>query len=95
MSWSQLRDWYEYYHLEPFGEESADLRNSLLCSLVYNANVVKGKGRDMSDFMLFSPDTRAERNAAALPASDPRSKAAQSFMAFSTSVKTKLKPSAN
>lgn len=38
MTWDQLLGWYEYYSVEPFGEERADLRLGIMASLFVNAN---------------------------------------------------------
>jgi hypothetical protein len=38
MTAPELREWQEYYDLEPFGEERADLRMGILASLIANVN---------------------------------------------------------
>lgn len=38
MTWDQLQGWSEYYSVEPFGEERADLRLGIMASLFANAN---------------------------------------------------------
>lgn len=55
MSWTQLAEWYEYYSLEPFGDERADLRNGILCALIANVNrdPKRGKPSKPTDFMPF------------------------------------------
>jgi hypothetical protein len=52
MSWQQLQGWMTYAHHEPFGEQRADLRMSILASLIYNANrSPKSKALTAADFM--------------------------------------------
>ncbi len=61
-------EWWDYFLLEPWGEERADLRAGQICALIYAAN--KGKNAaemNATDFMLFKeppelsePDTDAE-----------------------------------
>jgi hypothetical protein len=34
----QLREWMEFYRLEPFGEERADLRAGIIASTIANVN---------------------------------------------------------
>lgn len=56
MTFSQLQGWLAYYHLEPWGEERADLRMGITASTIANANRVKGKALTPGDFM---PDFKA------------------------------------
>jgi hypothetical protein len=52
MTWAQLQGWMAYAELEPFGEQRADLRMSILASMIYNANRgPKQKAKSPSDFM--------------------------------------------
>jgi len=49
----EFAEWQAYYTIEPFGEERADYRNAILCTLI--ANALRGKhGRRAKpkDFML-------------------------------------------
>lgn len=49
----QLQEWEAFYELEPWGVYRDDLRNGVLCSLVFNA--LRGKGsryKAASDFVL-------------------------------------------
>lgn len=39
----ELTEWMQYYELEPFGEERADLRAAIVAATVANANRRKGK----------------------------------------------------
>lgn len=66
MSWRQLQGWMEFYALDPFGEERADLRMGILASLIANSH------RDAkqtptpyapSDFMPFAKSAAAEERA--------------------------------
>lgn len=61
MSWQQLLDWFEFYQLEPFGEERADLRNGIACALL--ANVNRGRSSKAfvpTDFMPFVEKPRVK-----------------------------------
>ena len=60
----QLNDWYAYASLEPLGDEWADARNAVLCSLVHN--LWRGKHtrpRKPEEFLLqqeYSPEHEAD-----------------------------------
>lgn len=61
MTSRELTDWRAYYHLEPFGEERADLRSGIVASTIANVN----RGKDVkpfspADFMLFKPKKEEE-----------------------------------
>lgn len=43
MSITQLREWFAYSELEPFGEERADYRSAQICAMI--ANSVRDKKR--------------------------------------------------
>ncbi len=48
----ELAEWWEYYQLEPFGEERADLRNGIVAATIANVNRGKGKrAKKPQDFM--------------------------------------------
>lgn len=54
VSSAELSEWIEYYRLEPFGEERADLRAGIVASTIANCHVGKrGKAFKPSDFMPF------------------------------------------
>jgi hypothetical protein len=38
MTWAEYLEWQEYYGLEPWGEERADLRSAIVASLIANVN---------------------------------------------------------
>lgn len=54
-------EWVQFYAIDPWGEQRADLRNALLAMLV--ANALKGKGDTvkMEDFMLFPTEPRGTK----------------------------------
>lgn len=61
MSWEQLLEWFEYYQLEPFGEERADLRNGIACALLANVNRGRNsKAFSPTDFMPFVEKPQAK-----------------------------------
>jgi hypothetical protein len=93
MTWQQLRDWQEYYSLEPFGEEAAWLRNGMLCSLIYGAN--RGTNSPVKtpiDFMPFADNGKARRSGAK-GAKVTRDEQAASWSSFVGNIKKHLKPS--
>lgn len=45
-----LLEWAEYYQLDPFGEERADLRNAILCLFI--ADVIGTKKRGGGKFKI-------------------------------------------
>ena len=48
----EFMEWAEFYELDPWGDKRADLRESILCSLVANALRKKGSKRlAPKDFM--------------------------------------------
>ena len=47
----EFAEWRAYDQLDPFGEERGDLRNAILCQLIANALVTKGKKPKVDDFM--------------------------------------------
>jgi hypothetical protein len=47
----ELREWYEYYALEPFGEIRADYRAALVCLIA--AKCAGNKDSKLNDFLLF------------------------------------------
>ena len=50
MSSRELTEWMAYYRLEPFGDERADLRNALLCTVM--VNLWSKKKAKIQDYML-------------------------------------------
>lgn len=56
----ELTEWMEYYQMEPFGQERADLQAGVVASVVANVNrnSKSSKTWNPSDFMLqFEPPT--------------------------------------
>jgi len=53
MTAKELRDWEAYYQVEPFGDQRADLRNGILCSLTDACHRTKGQPRPPSAYMPF------------------------------------------
>lgn len=47
----EFTEWCAYFHIDPWGEERADLRNALLCRLVSG---MFGNKSDVYDFMPFT-----------------------------------------
>ena len=45
-----MNEWVAFYKIEPFGEEKADYRNALLCTVIANSNSSKRKFK-VTDFM--------------------------------------------
>lgn len=48
---AEFSEWIAYAHLEPFGEERADLRMGILASTFVNMMSAKGKRYQPKDFM--------------------------------------------
>lgn len=45
--------WLEYYELEPWGEERADLRAASICKMIHDVNVRRGqRNKPLGDFAL-------------------------------------------
>lgn len=38
MTWREYREWLEFYEVEPFGDERADLRSGIVAALIANVN---------------------------------------------------------
>ena len=38
MTWGELLEWREFYALEPWGDERADLRSGIVASILANTN---------------------------------------------------------
>lgn len=56
----EFAEWQAYYTIEPFGEERADYRNAILCTLI--ANALRGKHGWTAKPKDFMPDfTETER----------------------------------
>ena len=51
MSLPLFFEWMDYYDLEPFGEERADLRCGIIAHVIASVNAPKGKKYKVSDFM--------------------------------------------
>jgi hypothetical protein len=67
ISWEQLREWYAYYTLEPFGEGSAWLRHGIWCELYASAHYDKKSGYPRpvaEDFMPFAEKPKSDPTAA-------------------------------
>lgn len=47
--WRQFRRWLDFYELEPWGDERADLRSGIVASILANVN------RDPTKSSSFSP----------------------------------------
>lgn len=54
----EFAEWQAYYTLEPFGEERADYRNAILCTLI--ANALQGKRGRRAKPKDFMPDFTVE-----------------------------------
>ena len=52
---AELEEWIQFYRIDPFGEQRADLRIAILCSLVSG---VMGNGQPPRNFMPFRDDLR-------------------------------------
>lgn len=53
MTMTELREWGEYYQVEPFGQERDNLHAGLVASVIANAHRGKGtRAFSPSDFML-------------------------------------------
>lgn len=64
MSWDQYCGWRQYYQLEPFGEERADLRAGIVASTIANVNrdtKRRSKPFAPSDFMPDFDNSRAPK----------------------------------
>jgi hypothetical protein len=67
LSYRELRQWAEYYQLEPFGEWRADVRVAQLCAVIANANrdpKRRKKPFEIEDFLLFDKADRKRRRQA-------------------------------
>lgn len=51
MDAKELAEWMAYDRLEPFGEQRADLRSAMVCTIMANAWSGKGKRLKVDDFM--------------------------------------------
>ena len=61
MTAKELRDWEAYYQTEPFGEQRADLRNGILCSLTDACHRTKGQPQPPSAYMPFVKSGKPQR----------------------------------
>ena len=61
MTAKELRDWEAYYLTEPFGEQRADLRNGILCSLIDACHRAKGQPQAPSAYMPFASGGKPQR----------------------------------
>ena len=69
MTASEFAEWYEFYRLDPWGEERADWRAGMIASVLANVNRGK-KGRTFKpeDFMPeFGPKETAQQSGAMNP----------------------------
>lgn len=54
---AELDTWRAFYHLDPWGEQRADLRNALVATILANANRRKGAPAfKLRDFMLYAEE---------------------------------------
>lgn len=56
VSWQELQEWHAYYKVEPFGEQRADIRAGLICTVIANSAFGRKKGSkayQIKDFLLF------------------------------------------
>lgn len=51
ITYRQFRGWVEYYQVEPWGEERADLRAGIISAAVRNSMRSKGPAFKVSDFI--------------------------------------------
>lgn len=57
LSYVELLEWMDFYSVEPFGEERADMRNAQLCKMVNDLHhwlAGKESPHKTIDFMLFT-----------------------------------------
>jgi hypothetical protein len=72
-----LVEWYDYYTIEPFGEERGDLRIGTLAALTYNINRGKNsKALGPIDFMPFAEKPEVEMDPVVVAENWKRVKAA-------------------
>lgn len=57
MSWREYLEWQEYFALEPFGEERADLRAGIVASVIANVNRDPKKRKEPYAPLDFMPYT--------------------------------------
>ena len=51
MSSREFAEWMEYYQLDPFGDERADVRSAIVASTMANALLGSGEALDVDMFM--------------------------------------------
>jgi hypothetical protein len=61
MTAAELIEWEVMYGLDPWGEERADLRNGLLCSLTDACHRSKGTARSPIEYMPYVQNLREEK----------------------------------
>lgn len=74
MTWDQLLSWREYYAIDPWGEERADVRAAQICSILANANrdpKRHPKPYTVKDFMPDFGGGRVEGKGSRKPLTDP------------------------
>lgn len=60
MDATEIDEWRFYLSTNPHGEERADLRNAMLCSLIHNQNVPKEKKHLRTSYRDFMPFAKKE-----------------------------------
>lgn len=63
-----LYEWMEYSVLEPFGDERADIRNAITCSVIAQAMGLKKKGGGSFTIPDFIPVFNAQQKSSEIPA---------------------------
>lgn len=56
LSSSEYQEWLQFYLLDPWGEQRADMRMARLGGLVAQPHLKQGVTLDTSDFLLFPDD---------------------------------------
>ncbi len=65
MSAREFREWQEFYKLEPFGEERADLRAAIVAATM--ANIWRDKSAEPVEVSAFMPKFGAEEETEEVP----------------------------
>tara|TARA_R100000541_G_scaffold243_1_gene903 strand:- start:2515 stop:2775 length:261 start_codon:yes stop_codon:yes gene_type:complete len=61
MTRKELESWMIYYSEQPFGSWRDNYHSAMLCSILWNVNAGKGKGKSPDDFM-FKTQTQKRQS---------------------------------
>jgi hypothetical protein len=60
MTGREMKSWKQFYSEQPFGSWRHNYHSAMLCSILWNVNAGKGKGKSPDDFMFKTQEQKRQ-----------------------------------